>query len=149
GHVEERSAGMPAMRGPGARERVALHHDAHLAPLGDAVDPAHVRRSSARRRALADVELTVDGDIERNRRQHDAPRDLERALVLELTLGQRLAHRLFDLALRRDAHGLEEFAQAHVEIVFVHRSLLAWPYHRRGVLRAPSLRRSDAPSLAT
>src|ERR1051325_6297283 len=39
--------------------------------------------------------------------------------------GERVAHGELDLALRRDADGLQEFADTHVEAVFVHRCLRA------------------------
>src|SRR5262245_26772307 len=45
---------------------------------------------------------------------------LELGLALEFSVRQRLPHRLLDLALRGDPDLLEEFAQLHVEHVFVH-----------------------------
>src|SRR5712692_2590355 len=52
----------------------------------------------------------------------DAQRHLrfEEARLGELAGGERVAHRELDLALRSDADDLEEFADIHVETVFVH-----------------------------
>src|SRR5689334_16128109 len=44
-------------------------------------------------------------------------------ITLELAGGDRVAHRLFDLALRGDADLLEEATQAAVKTVFVHDDL--------------------------
>ena len=49
-------------------------------------------------------------------------RGFSTASVFERAFGERIAHRLFDLALRGDPDHLEEFADVHVEAVFVHHS---------------------------
>src|SRR6266404_4890327 len=57
-------------------------------------------------------------------RQHHFRRQL--FVALEAAVGERGAHRYFDLALRGDADFLEKSAQAGVEGVFVHDGLLVF-----------------------
>src|SRR5689334_12743603 len=75
-------------------------------------------------RASFELDLAVDRPAETH------PGDRHRRLggqllvALEAAVGERLAHRLLDLALGGDAERLEEFADAGVEGVFVHGGLL-------------------------
>src|SRR5437762_14294156 len=64
---------------------------------------------------LAQIDFLLDHVVEARAGggQHDL--DLELALA-----GTLLAHDALDLALRGDTHLLEELAQRHVELVFVH-----------------------------
>src|SRR5882672_8482821 len=88
----------------------------------------------------------LTGDVERQIDTADGERRLgrERAGV-ELAARGRLAHRLLDLALRRDADLLEELAHAHVEGVFVHvvLQILAGCERRLGIRRAPAFTIAD------
>src|SRR5215831_2950922 len=83
------------------------------------------KRSDLRWRVgLRQPDLAVDDVFESKlgNRQRDAR--LQQRAVAELALGERVAHRGLDLALRGHPDDFEEFADIHVEAVFVHGALL-------------------------
>src|SRR5581483_1576633 len=69
----------------------------------------------------ASFDLAVDMMLEAESGDREHHLRVERRVLLELALAERLAHGLLDLALRGDPHHLQEFTDFHVEGVFVHR----------------------------
>src|ERR1700746_1489293 len=92
-------------------------------PTGEVKVPLQLNLTSDHH-ALAQLDLV--GDLMRQADAAERENHFGRQLFVALeTAGfHRVAHRLFDLALRGDADLLEKFAQAGVENVFVHGRLL-------------------------
>src|ERR1051325_6549393 len=68
-----------------------------------------------------ELDLALDRPGEADAGDRDGRLGGQLLVALEATVGERLAHRLLDLALGGDAERLEELADAGVEGVFVHR----------------------------
>src|SRR5262249_4498777 len=73
-------------------------------------------------RALQSAELDLAGHLVRQTRAAERHHRLggQFFMAIKLAFGDRLAHRLLDLALRAHAQRLEEFANAAVENVLLH-----------------------------
>ena len=93
-----------------------------LAALGD-----DVKADKRRGERLLQPDLTIDLKAKIqfwNCKRYTCRKSL---ITLDVSLFQGFSHRLFDFALRIDAHNLEEFADAEVEGFFMHRNSFLIP----------------------
>ena len=79
-----------------------------------------IRRNGGLGDSSLEFDAALDGVVEPDLADGQHHLCLERLVALDLAGGDRVADGFFDLALRGDADGLEEFAQRGVEDIFLH-----------------------------